>query len=140
MRDMGLAFAMVLAVPVLSTGIILAIFLLSSRDEAVGLLDRCDGATPVERLTNSDQGKIVVGKGMVVGFRTDEEGTLLDMGDSHPDQKFSVLIRSRSAGNWTMAPEEQYGRRVVVFAGKLERADGSLQVEARSPGDLAVCS
>ncbi len=136
---MGLAFAIVLAVPVLSSGTILAIFLLSSREETVGLSDRCDGATPVEKLGRTDVGKIVVGKGRVVGSRTDGEGLLLDMGGSHPDQELSVLIRGRSIGNWTMAPEEQYERRVVAFAGKLEQTGQSLQIEARSPGDLAIC-
>jgi len=139
MRDMGLAFAIVLAIPVLSSGAVLAVFFLSSRDDDTGLSAQCDDAAPVEKLSNADVGQFVLAKGRVVGSRKIDEGLLLDLGENLPARKLSVLIRNSSIENWTMAPELQYGDRDVALAGKLERVGGSLRLEARSPADLAVC-
>lgn len=136
---MGVAFAIVLAIPVVSSGTVIALFLFSSRDGDAGLSARCVDATPVQRFSKADAGEIVVAKGMVAGSRRVAEGVLLDLGDAHPDQDLSLLIRDSSIENWTMPPEEQYDGREVAFAGELNRVDGSLQVEARSPDDLAVC-
>jgi len=139
MRDMGMAFAIVAAIPVVTSVSVLALFLLSSRGGDTGLSTRCDDATPVEKLGTADAGTIIVAKGEVAGVRKLDEGVFLNLGDDYPNQDLAVVIRDSSIENWTMPPEEQYNSREVAFAGELELSGGSLQIEARSPDDLAIC-
>lgn len=134
-----MAFAIVVAIPVVASVSVVAIFLLSSRGDDTGLSARCDDATPVEELSTADAGRIIVARGEVAGARKLDEGVFLNLGDDHPDQDLAVVIRDSSIENWTMPPEEQYDSREVAFAGELELSGESLQIEARSPDDLAIC-
>jgi hypothetical protein len=136
---MGRALAIVIAIPVVASGTVLATFFLSSREEDSGISTRCSDSRQVAELSGADAGQITVARGKVTGFRETDEGLLLDLGGDYPDQSLTVLIRETSLENWTMPPEEQYTGRVIALAGELEKSGDSLQVEARYPGDLAVC-
>jgi hypothetical protein len=138
-KDMRRALAIVVAIPVVASGAVLATFFLSSREEETGISTTCADAARVKELDIADAGQVVVAKGEVEGLRQNAEGVFLDLGSAYPDQTLSVLIRDSSVENWTTPPEQQYADRQIAFAGELETADGSLRIEARSPADLAVC-
>jgi hypothetical protein len=137
--DIRKALAIVIAIPVVASGSVLLVFFLSSREEETGLSTRCADSRQVADLDGSDVGQIVVAKGRVAGSRETDAGLLLDLGGDYPDQDLSILIRQGSIETWTAPPGEQYAGENIAFAGELKQSDGSLQVEARFPGDLAVC-
>jgi hypothetical protein len=136
---MGLALAMVIAIPVVASGGVLAAFLLSSGDGRSSPGDRCSFARQAGEFAVADAGTVVVAKGEVAGVRNAGAGLLLDLGRPHPDESLTVLIRESSIENWTLPPQQQYTGRVIALGGELELLDGSLQVEARSPRDLVIC-
>lgn len=137
--DIRKALAIVVAIPVVASGSVLLTFFLSSREEETGISTRCADSGRVAELDGNDVGQIVVAQGEVTGSRETDEGLLLDLGADYPNQDLSILIRKGSIETWTVPPAEQYAGEKIAFAGELKRSGGSLQVEARFPGDLAVC-
>ena len=136
---MGVAFAIVLSIPVVAFLSVMTVFVVWAPADENTLSSRCDDATPVGKLTPAEAGRVIVAGGDVSGVRNLEEGIFLDLAGQGSDRGLAVVIPRGSIENWTLPPDQQYDGQEIATAGILKLYGGDLQLEARSPNDIAIC-
>jgi DNA/RNA endonuclease YhcR with UshA esterase domain len=63
---------------------------------------------------------------------------LLDMGDAHPDQYLTVVIKGEDKSKFNAKPEEYYKGKDVCVTGKLIDYKGKPEIIVTSPDDLKL--
>jgi hypothetical protein len=139
LRDMGVAFAIVLSIPVVAFVSVMTVFVVWAPADENTLSSKCGNATPAGDFNAAEAGRVIVAGGEVSGVRNLEEGVFLDLAEQGSDRGLAVVIPRGSIENWTLPPDQQYDGQEIATAGILELSGGDLRIEARSPDDIAIC-
>jgi len=124
--------------------LVVALFLLlGGNNDASG--SQCDDANAAGDLTLEDVGEIVNVKGQIAQISKVNEATFLNLGGPYGAQDLAVVIWGGNLENWATPPDVKYDGREVSVTGKVDLYDDprygeSLEIEANSPNDIAICS
>lgn len=96
--------------------------------------------SPEEAAQYIEQRAKVCGEVAEVTYATRVGGkpTFINLGGTHPDQSFTVLIWEDDRRSWNEAPESRYGGEKICVTGTVRLHKGTPQIAVSSPRQIRI--